>query len=835
MAASPPILNIEEFEYVEPLRKGVFCHYSKYIHKQTKEFHVFATMPLMTKAEENIDAIKNTMVKVAEFKHPLIIPVKGFIITNDNILHIISSYPKEGSYKNASLELKSDKVIKSSSILNIAAAMVVLHKNGFIVGDLCQNSIYYSDDYFKLGDWAAAQFPHSFHVDRSSFEVSMWFAPELAEKPQLTKKSDIYALGSLLFSFYVKFFTTGRKSCKSKDEKSAYEMRPNVPTTIPVFARRLFHLCWRAKPETRPNALAILNMLLINYQFIYFLVDNKPIENVVQTISNYPEIRSKLEQEPPPSPVKKVVQSYIFPTRRTDRINLISHLASVDFLTDQGKVIFASYIHLQYLLTILEVSRISEAATAIVNSIFFTSREFVYELINNIVYATICQYNSLLELSLLTKELSKSTNKLAELIKPLVIKRIFSINNKENPIPNRIGQAKFLYFLVKVEFFTQKEAVSFLADFRDNHKPFKTDFIVFFAHIPNMVEQYNPSLYQTAIGVLKDLCKQTFVRPEIKSFQKYLPLYKKNNWKLLKEAIEKGYSPKPIVNAIRHDDWKTVREEILTNPKIDPNYLPKPEIFDACPITHDNLRIIHLAAVNGATKAFQTIQTAGADFSANDDQNRSYVVFCAISQEPSLIDFIDDHKTSWDGVFGNVTRLHRFDVFDRLVRIYHFKPAKPDRQGELFLPITASSNNVSHMVYCVMNDVNINLRETFGWTSLHWAVFKSRHGVIRVLLEMKNVDFMPVDVFGATPLHIAAGNADSLTVSLILSQKSVDRNQKDNKGRTPLHCAVYGCRTENVRVLLKDKGVRKRVKDNKGRTAKDIAIKYGFKQIVELF
>jgi ankyrin repeat protein len=172
-------------------------------------------------------------------------------------------------------------------------------------------------------------------------------------------------------------------------------------------------------------------------------------------------------------------------------------------------------------------------------------------------------------------------------------------------------------------------------------------------------------------------------------------------------------------------------------------------------------------------------------------------------------------------------------------------------------------------------EVNIDAKDYFGMTALHYAADGSRSRseaigylndipkvIVKLLLD-HGADRGAKDSHGKLPMHYAAINGNVEMFSLLLHQNS-DLDAKDEKGRTPLHYAIHsyppiwtryggghlsmvkflldqgadkdaqdkaGCTPlhfaaldvhESIFDLLQDYGASSSIKDNSGRTAADL-------------
>jgi uncharacterized protein len=90
------------------------------------------------------------------------------------------------------------------------------------------------------------------------------------------------------------------------------------------------------------------------------------------------------------------------------------------------------------------------------------------------------------------------------------------------------------------------------------------------------------------------------------------------------------------------------------------------------------------------------------------------------------------------------------------------------------------------------NGVDINTRDKYGVTALHWAINTGKYPLAEFLIE-KGADVnasiaTKPGAEGATPLHFAAGHGQSPLVKLLLA-KGANPTAKTKDGKTPLDIA----------------------------------------------
>ncbi|KAH0562061.1 hypothetical protein GP486_003233 [Trichoglossum hirsutum] len=154
-----------------------------------------------------------------------------------------------------------------------------------------------------------------------------------------------------------------------------------------------------------------------------------------------------------------------------------------------------------------------------------------------------------------------------------------------------------------------------------------------------------------------------------------------------------------------------------------------------------------------------------------------------------------------------------------------------DRYGYTALHWTAMNGNEAVLKLLLEQGANADAKGENGETALHCAIKSEREALVKLLLE-KGADVWAKDKIGRTALHWAAGHGNKLVVKLLL-EKGAKAEMKNNKGQTALHWAAGNGHEAVVRLLL-DQGANANAKDGSGDTALHWAARGGHRPVVEL-
>ena len=131
-------------------------------------------------------------------------------------------------------------------------------------------------------------------------------------------------------------------------------------------------------------------------------------------------------------------------------------------------------------------------------------------------------------------------------------------------------------------------------------------------------------------------------------------------------------------------------------------------------------------------------------------------------------------------------------------------------------------------------EVNPDSKDKDGKTPLWGAAFGGHEGIAKLLLDRKEVNPDSRDDLDQTPLWGAAFGGHEGIVKLLLDRKEVNPNSRDDCGRAPLGRAAFGGHEGIVKLLLDRNEVNPDSRDDFGRTPLWVAASGGHEGVVKL-
>lgn len=142
------------------------------------------------------------------------------------------------------------------------------------------------------------------------------------------------------------------------------------------------------------------------------------------------------------------------------------------------------------------------------------------------------------------------------------------------------------------------------------------------------------------------------------------------------------------------------------------------------------------------------------------------------------------------------------------------------------------NGNMNRMKTLLREGANVNIKDIYGYTPLHYAVESGDIHLVSILLdEQAHVNVKDND--GDTPFHLTVSHRSSIPILRLLLKRGADIDAKNNWGHTPLHLASSWGYINLVRELL-HQGANPLLRSKQGYTPHSLAQMHGQKEIAKL-
>ncbi|KAG0252301.1 hypothetical protein DFQ27_008154, partial [Actinomortierella ambigua] len=204
-----------------------------------------------------------SLLKHLQYRH--IIQFYG-VHRQGNVISLVTDFAEGGSLKQAIEDSRvADWRVKSRIAQEIAYGLAYIHHEGIVHRDLKSDNVLLTGHMeVKLCDFGLAVVKttsggHSTEVMRGTFR---WLAPELvlSERPRYTTKSDMYALGMVMWEMAAMRTIPFRTMSNNVVVAQAVHggRREELPDGTPSNYQRWVELCWKQDPSDRPAAHEVI-------------------------------------------------------------------------------------------------------------------------------------------------------------------------------------------------------------------------------------------------------------------------------------------------------------------------------------------------------------------------------------------------------------------------------------------------------------------------------------------------------------------------------------------------------------------------------------------------
>ncbi|KAK2839348.1 hypothetical protein FQN49_006225, partial [Arthroderma sp. PD_2] len=130
--------------------------------------------------------------------------------------------------------------------------------------------------------------------------------------------------------------------------------------------------------------------------------------------------------------------------------------------------------------------------------------------------------------------------------------------------------------------------------------------------------------------------------------------------------------------------------------------------------------------------------------------------------------------------------------------------------------------------------VDMNIKDTQGYSPLSWAAKNGYDKVVDLLLSQERIETDVKDKDRRTPLLWAACIGHDEVVKLLLAKEGVEVDLKDKDGKTPLLWAIQNKHEKTAALLVGTNRVDVNSKDSLGHTPLSLAIETRCNEVIEL-
>lgn len=259
--------KLSDFQNLTLIGKGSYGRVYRGTRVTDKTDYALKELNIKSMNQKEREDATNEIRLLASIKHPKIIRYYESFIEEDR-LFIVTEYARGGDlYKRLRRQHQKNQLLDEELIwsyfIQLCLAVRAMHQMGILHRDLKSPNIFISSSKeIKLGDLGVAKILKN-GLANTRIGTPYYMSPEIWKNRPYNKKSDIWALGCLLYEF-----STLRHPFDAKDERSLGEkvMRGQfsaIPQHYSADLTTIIRKCLQVDPSRRPTIQEILDAPVI--------------------------------------------------------------------------------------------------------------------------------------------------------------------------------------------------------------------------------------------------------------------------------------------------------------------------------------------------------------------------------------------------------------------------------------------------------------------------------------------------------------------------------------------------------------------------------------------
>jgi NIMA (never in mitosis gene a)-related kinase len=256
---------IKDYEIKERLGIGSFGVVYKVFNRTNNSIYVIKQIPLLGLSSQQINDVKLEAKILSSVSSPYI--VKYFdSFEENNYLNIVMEYCDGGDLCEYINKNKATRYLLKEDIiwqifLKITIGLATLHKSKILHRDLKTLNIFLTKNLdIKIGDFGVAKILTKSGFAKTVIGTPYYLSPELCDEQPYNDKSDVWALGCILYEL-----STYKHPFNAKSQYSlVLKILQNKPEPIHKYyseeLRKLIYLILDKNHVTRPSCYDILNL-----------------------------------------------------------------------------------------------------------------------------------------------------------------------------------------------------------------------------------------------------------------------------------------------------------------------------------------------------------------------------------------------------------------------------------------------------------------------------------------------------------------------------------------------------------------------------------------------
>ena len=256
---------IKEYIIKQTLGKGSYGIVYKVQQENTNQVYVIKQIALRGLSQKEIDEVRQEAKILSSINSDFVVKYYDSFEENDNI-NIVMEYCDEGDLNDFIIKKKeSQTLIEEDLIWNLFIKITIglahIHQMKILHRDLKTMNIFLKNGFqVKIGDLGVAKILLKNSFAKTLIGTPYYLSPEICQEKPYNDKSDVWALGCILYELCTFKHPFDAKSQGALILKIMNNTPENVNNTYSKDLCNLIHLLLEKESEKRPSCKDILNL-----------------------------------------------------------------------------------------------------------------------------------------------------------------------------------------------------------------------------------------------------------------------------------------------------------------------------------------------------------------------------------------------------------------------------------------------------------------------------------------------------------------------------------------------------------------------------------------------